>query len=89
VNKAQLIENVARALGVSKASVERTVNELLEEVRKAVGRGKTVSLSGFGTFRLRTRKARPGRNPQTGKRIRLKATRFVSFRAGRPFREAL
>ena len=89
MNKAEIIEAVARELDVPKAPTERTINAFLSEIKKAIAKGKAVQLTGFGTFRARARKARPGRNPRTGKRIRLKASRTVAFKTARPFKRSL
>lgn len=89
MNKAQIIQNIAISMGVSKASVERTVNAFLAEVKKGVKREKSVQLVGFGSFMVRTRKARMGRNPKTGERLKIKASRTVGFKAGRPFKASL
>ncbi len=75
MTKAQIIQNVARNVTVSVASAERTVNAFLAEIKKAVKKEKSVSLVGFGTFRVRSRKARMGRNPKTGARMKIKASR--------------
>ena len=89
MNKAQIIQNVAKGVTISKASAERTVNAFLDEIKKGVKKDKQVSIVGFGTFRVRSRKARVGRNPRTGERIKIKASRTVGFKAGRPFRSII
>ena len=89
MNKAQIIHNIAKSMTISKASAQRTVNAFLAEIQKGVKKDKAVQLVGFGTFKVRTRKARLGRNPKTGERIKIKASRFVGFRAGRPFKASI
>ncbi len=89
MNKAQIIQNVAKTMTISRASAEKTVNAFLTEVKRGVKKDKAVSLVGFGTFKVRTRKARMGRNPKTGERIKIKASRTVGFKAGRPFKASI
>lgn len=89
MNKAQLIANVARDVTISKASAERTINAFLAEIKRGVKKEKAVQIVGFGTFRIKDRKARMVRNPRTGARMRIRATRTVGFKAGRPFKAAL
>ena len=86
MNKAQIVQNVAKGMKFSRASAERTLNMILDEIKRGVKKDKSVQLVGFGTFKVRTRKARTGRNPQTGARIKIKASRTVGFKAGRPFK---
>ena len=89
MNKAQIIQNVAKSTSTSKAAAERTVNSFLEEVRKGVKKDKSVQLVGFGTFKIRNRKARAGRNPKTGETIKIKASKTVAFKAGRTLRASI
>jgi nucleoid DNA-binding protein len=89
MNKAQIIQNIAKGMTISKASAERTVNAFLDEIKKGVKKEKSVQLVGFGTFKVRSRKARTGRNPKTGERIKIKASRTVGFKAGRPFKASI
>ena len=89
MNKAQIIQNVAKGVTISKASAERTVNAFLDEIKKGVKKDKQVQLVGFGTFKVRARKARVGRNPKTGEKIKIKASRTVGFKAGRPFKTSI
>ncbi len=89
MNKAQIIQNVAKYVAVSKAAAERTVNAFLAELKKGVKKDRAVSIVGFGTFKVRSRKARIGRNPKTGARIKIKASRTVGFKPGKPFKATL
>jgi DNA-binding protein HU-beta len=89
MNKAQMIQNVAKTMTISKASAERTVNAFLAEIKRAVKKEKQVSIVGFGTFRVRTRKARMGRNPATGATMKIKASKTVGFKPGKPFKESV
>ena len=69
--------------------VDNIVNAILDEIKRGVKKDKSVQLVGFGTFKVRTRKARTGRNPRTGKPIKIKASRTVGFKAGRPFKSVV
>lgn len=83
VNKQTLIESVTKELNISKAQGERTVNAVLDSITKGLKKDKNVQLIGFGTFLVKTRKARKGRNPQTGEAIKIKASKTVGFRVGK------
>jgi DNA-binding protein HU-beta len=89
VNKADLIDAVASDLEISKAAAERAVNTVLENIKDGVKKDKLVQLVGFGTFTARQRKARTGRNPQTGEAIKIKASKSVGFKPGKQFKSAL
>jgi nucleoid DNA-binding protein len=89
VNKADLIDTVAGDLEISKAQAERSVNAVLENIKKGVKNEKLVQLIGFGTFTFKERKARPGRNPQTGETITIQASKSVAFRPGKQFKDML
>jgi len=82
MTKAELIDKVAdtKALDLSKRAVEKVVNAALNTVAKAIVKDKRFSYPGFGTFTVRSRKARIGRNPQTGEKIRIKASKTVGFK---------
>jgi len=82
MNKADLVEVVAKNMKSSKAAAERAVNAVLAGIGKGLKNDKKVQLIGFGTFDVRTRKARMGRNPQTGAKIRIPAKKTVGFKAG-------
>ena len=83
MNKAELIETVARELECSKASSERSINAVLAGITRGLKRDREVLLVNFGTFRVNRRRARQGTNPRNGKPIHIKASRHVSFRAGK------
>ena len=87
MNKGQLVAAVAKEIGVSKAMAERAVNAVLGAIKKSVKRG--VNLIGFGSFSVGRRKARMGRNPQTGRAIRIKASRTVRFKAGKALKKSV
>ena len=89
MNKGELIEAVAASEGCSKAAAESTVNTVLNTIKQGVVSGGKVQIAGFGTFSVRSRKARMGRNPQTGAAIQIAASKTVGFKAGKALREAL
>lgn len=89
MNKAQLVEQVAKATTLTKTDVETVLNSSLELIKKSVKKGDDVTLVGFGTFTKSKRKARAGRNPQTGKEIKIPAMTVPKFRAGKEFKNAL
>jgi DNA-binding protein HU-beta len=89
MNKAELIENVAKATRMTKVDAEMCLNACLDTIKKSVKKGEDVTLIGFGTFTRSKRKARMGRNPQTGKEIKIPAMTVPKFRAGREFKDAV
>jgi len=89
MNKTQIVEKVAKNMSMSKAAAERTVNSFLTEVKKGVKKDKEVSIVGFGTFKVKSRKARMGRNPQTGKPLKIKASKSVGFKPGKDFKKSV
>lgn len=86
MNKAQLIEKVAEETGLTKAQTEKMLDVTLDNIRKTVKKGDEVKLVGFGTFTKAKRKARTGRNPQTGKAIKIPAAWYPKFRPGSEFK---
>ncbi len=89
MNKQDLIESVAKAADLSKASAARAVNGALAAITTSLKKKQTVSLIGFGTFKTSHRAARTGRNPQTGKAIKIKASRVPKFKAGKALKDAV
>jgi len=89
MNKAQLVEAVAADLGGSGADAQRAVAAVLDGIKKGLKADGTVSLVNFGTFEVRTRKARMGRNPRTGATIQIAASKSVGFRAGKALKDTL
>ena len=89
MNKAQLTEAVAAATDSSKAEAGRAVEATLSAIGSALAGGDSVSLVGFGTFNVRHRSARMGRNPQTGASIHIGASKSVGFKAGKALKESL
>lgn len=89
MNKTDLITAVAKATGLSKADAGRSVDAFIETVTKALKKGDTVTLVGFGTFAVKKRAARKGRNPRTGAEIKIAAAKVPGFRAGKSLKEAV
>jgi DNA-binding protein HU-beta len=89
MNKAELINSVASQTKMSKANIEQILDCTIENIKKQVKKGDDVKLVGFGTFTKAKRKARTGRNPQTGKAIKIPATNFPKFRPGAEFKSML
>ncbi len=87
MNKAELIEKVATSTEATKAQTERILDATIDIIRKSVKKGDEVKLVGFGTFTKAKRKARKGRNPQTGKEIKIPAAWYPKFRPGSEFKE--
>jgi len=82
MNKAQLIEAVAKQLDISKAKAALAVATVIDSISGSLKKGKTVQLIGFGSFSVKKRKARKGRNPMTGEEIKIAAKKVPSFSAG-------
>lgn len=89
MNKAQLIEKISSQVTMTKADTERVLDSFVEIVRTSVKKGDEVKLVGFGTFTKAKRKARTGRNPQTGKAIKIPAAWYPKFRPGSEFKALL
>jgi DNA-binding protein HU-beta len=89
MTKAELIETVASKVDLPRATAERAVNTMFEEVIEALKQGDKVNISGFGTFSVSIRKARTGRNPKTGETIQIAASRAAKFKAGKTLKDCL
>lgn len=89
MNKADLIEKVAKDCDMTKAFAEQVLNSILSAITDSVAAGDKVSLIGFGTFSVSERAAREGRNPQTGKTIQISARKVVKFKAGAKLAESI
>ncbi|WP_342707490.1 HU family DNA-binding protein [Allochromatium warmingii] len=89
MNKSELIEKMAEAADISKAAAGRALDALTDSIAVALKDGDTVSLIGFGTFSLKERAARTGRNPQTGATIEIKASKTPAFKAGKALKDAV
>ncbi len=89
MNKAELIESIANTADLSKASAGRALDATIEAITKALKKGDTITLVGFGTFSVRHRKARMGRNPRTGEEIQIKASKVPGFKPGKALKDAI
>ena len=89
MNKSELVDAIADASGLSKADSGRAVDAMVQSVTSALKGGDTVSLVGFGTFSVRERAARTGRNPRTGETIKIKASKNPAFKAGKALKDAV
>lgn len=83
MNKAEIVARIAKDTGLTKADAGRSLDAFLDSVAKALKKGEKVSLVGFGTFLVGRRKARTGRNPQTGAPLKIAARRVPRFSAGK------
>jgi DNA-binding protein HU-beta len=89
VNKAELIDAIAERLEADRRSATNAVEAVLDTITRAVAGGEKVAITGFGVFEKSLRKARTGRNPQTGAVVKIKATAVPKFRAAAPFKEVV
>ena len=89
MNKADFVAAVADAAGLTKVDGGKAVEAVIKVVEKALKKGDTVSLVGFGTFAVRKRAARTGRNPRTGATIKIKAAKVPKFRPGKALKDAV
>jgi DNA-binding protein HU-beta len=89
VNKSQLIDKIADGADISKAAAGRALDAFIEAVGEALKEGDQVALVGFGTFAVRERAARSGRNPQTGATIEIAAGKVPAFKAGKALKDAV
>ena len=89
MNKEELVQEVSKKSKVTQKETAEIINALMETIEKTVSKGKKVTLVGFGTFEARKRAARIGRNPQTGKEIKIAAKTVPAFSAGKKFKEAV
>jgi len=89
MNKSELIDAIADNAGLTKADAGRALDGVITAVTDALKGGDSVSLVGFGTFAVKDRAARTGRNPQTGATIQIKAAKVPSFKAGKALKESV
>ena len=89
MNKGELIESVATKAGMSRADATKAVDAVLDSVTQTLAGGGSISLVGFGTFRVKPRAARMGRNPRTGEAIQIKASNVPGFKAGKALKAAV
>ncbi|ELR63735.1 DNA-binding protein HU-beta [Photobacterium marinum] len=89
VNKTQLVDKIAENADISKASAGRALDAFIDAVSETLKEGDQVSLVGFGTFSVRERSARTGRNPQTGEEIQIAAAKVPGFKAGKALKDSV
>jgi DNA-binding protein HU-beta len=89
VNKAELIEHIAKQADISKAAAGRALEAIVGGIRSSLRKGNSVTLVGFGTFTVGKRAARTGRNPRTGDSIKIKAAKVPKFRPGKALKDSL
>jgi DNA-binding protein HU-beta len=89
VNKSELVDAIAKSADISKAAAARSLDATVDTIKKALKKGDTVSLVGFGTFKVGKRAARNGRNPRTGATIKIKAAKVPKFSAGKGLKDAV
>ena len=89
MNKSDFVSAVAAEAELSKTDAANAVDAVIEVIKKALKKSDSVSLVGFGTFEVRKRAARTGRNPRTGEEIKIKASKIPSFKAGKALKDAV
>jgi len=89
MNKGELIEAVAASAGLSRSDATKAVDAVIDSITRTLRKGGTVSLVGFGTFQVKSRAARMGRNPRTGEAIQIAASKVPGFKAGKGLKDAV
>ncbi|MDB4894599.1 MAG: non-specific DNA-binding protein [Firmicutes bacterium] len=89
MNKQELVASVAEKANLTKKDAEKAINAVVDSIKTALNQGEKVSLVGFGTFEVRTRAARSGRNPQTGDTIKIPAGKVPAFRPGKELKDSV
>ncbi len=89
MNKSELIEAIAASADIPKAAATRALDAMVDTVTESLKSGDTVSLVGFGTFSVKERAARTGRNPQTGEPIQISAAKVPTFKAGKALKDSV
>lgn len=89
MNKTELVGFVAENAGLSKADAARAVDAIIDGIKSSLKAGESVSIVGFGTFSVRTRAGRTGRNPRTGQEIKIAASKTPGFKAGKALKDAI
>ena len=89
MTKDELIEKIASGARLSKTNASKVINATIGAITSALKKGQTVTLVGFGTFKVSKRKARTGRNPRTGETITIKAAKVPKFKAGKGIKDAV
>lgn len=89
MNKSEVIDAVANTAELTKADSARALDALIEVIKKTLKKGGSITVVGFGTFEVRKRGARTGRNPRTGETIKIKASKVPAFKAGKALKDAV
>lgn len=89
MNKAELIDAVAEGADISKADATRAIDAMVDQITNTLKKGDQVTLVGFGTFAVKERAARTGRNPRTGEPINIPASKVPGFKAGKALKDAV
>lgn len=89
MNKAEIIDNIAKSADISKAAAGRALDSTVAAIKTTLKKGGMITLVGFGTFYVGKRAARTGRNPRTGAAIKIKAAKVPKFRAGKALKDAV
>jgi DNA-binding protein HU-beta len=89
MNKTEFVAHVAEEAGISKADAAKAVEAVIAVIEKALKKGEQVAIVGFGTFAVRKRAARTGRNPRTGATLKIKASKVPAFKAGKALKDAI
>lgn len=89
MTKKELIERVAKKVGLTKKTAEHAVNAVFGNIKEAMIKGDKVVVTGFGTFKVRKRATRPGRNPQTGNAIKIAGHKLPGFTAGKTLKRLI
>ncbi|HGJ5884880.1 HU family DNA-binding protein [Arsenophonus nasoniae] len=89
MNKTELINKVSKKSGLAKKDAEKAVNAFTETITESLKLGNSVQIVGFGSFQVKQRAEREGRNPQTGKAIKIAATNIPSFKAGQKLKDVV
>ena len=89
MNKTELIAAVAEKAGLTKKDAERAVNATIDAITESLVKGDKVQVSGLGSFEVKNREARTGRNPQTGETIQIAASKLPAFKAGKALKDAV
>ena len=89
LNKQELVANVAEQASLTKKDAEKAVNAVFEAIKSALSEGDRIQLIGFGTFEVKDRKARKGRNPQSGEEIDIPASKTPVFKAGKALKDSV
>lgn len=89
MNKSELIDRISESANLSKADAGRALDAVIDAITESLANAEPVTVVGFGTFAVRERGARTGRNPQTGETIQIAAARVPAFKAGKALKDAL